>query len=519
MREGVYEVVDGRKVVDLYKLTGKGYERGWFTNCNCRYRFFEGARSTKKSVDILGYEPIFKILSDKRRNIMICRKNDSDNRQSTYENICGRLADLDLLGTEFKATLNPLEITYVRTGQKIIFRGLNNPTSLNSVTFAHGFLTDIYIEEAFELDSYQDFRKLDGSLRGKYNGITLQITLCFNAWDGESWLYNEFFKGKLEDDYELLDHPEITYLDYKDEEYIGPFGKGLYLHKSTYKINEFRDKENYDRSAQECKEKDPERYKVEFLGMFGTTTGKVYRNWKPEELIIPIQKIISTDKYGNPVMDFADFSIGIDTGLSDGEGKVKSVKKNESQDVKIKAATTMSLNAITSDFKTLVSIDEYFHSNNKGDNSWNTDNTQVYTEPEQIDACVRQIRDWINEFAPSPTMLMKGTINIYVDAADIGFRQNLELKLREYGIYNCNVMASSKRPIRMRVSFSNMLMAYGEFLVCDRCKNLIREIKNCRKGEGNKPRADGNDHEINAHEYSVLPFYPRLVRWADYKEH
>ena len=149
MREGVYDIVDGRKVVSLYKLTGKGYERGWFTNCNCRYRLFEGARSTKKSVDILGYEPIFKILSDKRRNVMICRKNDSDNRQSTFENICGRLSDLDLLGTEFKATLNPLEITYLRTGQKIIFRGLNNPTSLNSVTFAHGYLTDIYIEEAF----------------------------------------------------------------------------------------------------------------------------------------------------------------------------------------------------------------------------------------------------------------------------------------------------------------------------------------------------------------------------------
>lgn len=517
MREGVYDIVDGKKVVSLYKLTGKGYERGWFTNCKCRYRLFEGARSTKKSVDILGYEPIFKILSDKRRNVMICRKNDSDNRQSTFENICGRLADMDLLGTEFKATLNPLEITYIRTGQKIIFRGLNNPTSLNSVTFAHGYLTDIYIEEAFELDSYQDFRKLDGSLRGKYPGITLQITMCFNAWDGESWLNEEFFKGRLDDDYELLDHPEITYLDYKDENWVGPYGRGLYLHKSTYKINEFRDKEIYDASAAECKIKDPERYKVEFLGMFGVTTGKVYRNWNPS-LVIPIQNIIGTDQYGRPKMEFADFAIGVDTGLSDGEGKIKTVKKNENQDVKIKAATTMSLSAITNDLKTLVAIDEYFHSNNRTDNACNTDNREVLTEPEQVTACALQIVKWIKEFAPTPTILMKGTINIYVDCADIGFRQSLEVELRKYNI-NCLLLASSKRPIRMRVTFTNMLMAYGEFLVCDRCKNLIREIKNCRKGEGNKARADGNDHEINAHEYAVLPFYPRLIRWADYKPH
>lgn len=519
MRDGICEIIDGKKVVNLYKLTGKGYERGWFSNCNCRYRLYEGARSTKKSVDIIGYEPIFKILSDKRRNIMICRKNDSDNRQSSYENICGRLADLDLLGTEFKATLNPLEITYIRTGQKIIFRGLNNPTSLNSITFAHGYLTDVYIEEAFELDSYADFRKLDGSLRGKYPGITLQITLCFNAWDGDSWLYEMFFKGRLEDNYDLLDNPEITYLDYKDEEWIGPFGKGLYLHKSTYKINEFRDKELYDAAAAECKLKDPERYKVEFLGMFGITTGKVYTNFHPEELIIPIQQILGVNKYGAPIMDFIDFSIGIDTGLSNGEGKIKSVKKNESQDIKIKAATTMSLCAITSDYKKLVTIDEYFHSNNPNDNSCNTDNQDRYTEPEQVDACAKQIGNWINEFEKSETYLMKGTINIFVDSADIGFRQSLEIKLREYGIFNCNVMASTKRPIRTRISFTNLLMAYGEFLICDRCKNLIREFKNCRKGEGNVARADGNDHIINANEYGFAIMYPKVVRWADYKEH
>ena len=519
MREGVYEIVDGRKVVDLYKLTGGGYERGWFTNCHCRYRLFEGARNTKKSYNILGIEPIFKILSDKRRNVMICRKNDSDNRQSTFENLCGRLADLDLLGTEFKATLNPLEITYLRTGQKIIFRGLNNPTSLNSVTFAHGYLTDIYIEEAFELDSYMDFKKLDGSLRGKYPGITLQLTMCFNAWDGESWLNQEFFKGNLDDDYELLDHPDIRYLDYINEDWNGPYGQGLYLHKSTYKINEFRDVESYDRSARERKEKDPESYKVEFLGMFGVTTGKVYRNWKPEELVIPIQKILATDQFGNPLMDFYDYAIGVDTGLSDGEGKVKSVKKNENQDVKIKAATTMSLGAITSDFKTLVTIDEYFHSNNPSENAWNTDNQENYTEPQQVDACARQIIAWMKEFSKTPTCLMKGTMNIYVDCADIGFRQSLEVKLREYDVYNANCLASAKRPIRMRVSFSNLLMAYGEFLVCDRCKNLIREIKNCRKGEGNKARADGNDHQINAHEYQSQPFYPKLIRWGEYKEH
>ena len=199
------------------------------------------------------------------------RQNDSDNRQSTYENICGCIVDLGL-EEAFKFSKNPLVIEYKKTGQQIIFRGLNNPTSLNSITFAHGYLTDVYIEEAFEISSYADFRKLDGSVRGKLpDGLFHQITLCFNSWDGDSWLNEVFFKNRLEDDYEILDRPDITYMDYYDPDFIGDYGKGLYLHISTYKINEFRHPD-YDLAAQAMKKRAPEIYKVEFLGMFGNTT-------------------------------------------------------------------------------------------------------------------------------------------------------------------------------------------------------------------------------------------------------
>lgn len=519
MRDDCYIIKDDRKILSLPKLLGKGYGRGWFSNCKVRYRLFEGARSTKKSKVILGYEPIIKIISDERRNVVICRKNDSDNRQSTFENICGCIEDLGL-EEFFTKNTNPLQITYKPTGQKIIFRGLNNPTSLNSLTFAHGYLTDIYIEEAFEIDNFADFRKLDGSLRGEMpDGLFQQITMCFNAWDGESWLYYEFFKGRLEDDYEYLDRDDVTYMDYYDPEYVGQFGKGLYLHKSTFKINEFRDKINYDASAKEMKEKAPEIYKVEFLGMFGVTTGKVYDCWN-DTLVVPIQEIIGNiANTPQPKMLFADFAIGIDTGLSNGEGKIKIVKKGENQDQKIKSATTMALSAITSDFKKLVVIDEYFHSNDRYQNTTNTDDRTTLTEPQMIDRLCETIKKWKNIYGHGQTLLMKGTINIYVDNEDIGFRQNLEIKLREHGIYGCNVMGSTKLAIRTRVSFENLLMAYGDFIVCDKCSNLIREIKSCRKGDGNVARADGNDHIINAQEYSVAPFYTSLVRWKSFKEH
>lgn len=519
MREDIWIEKNGKKVLSMKKLLGKGYTKAWFSNCKLRYRLFCGARSTKKSKVILGYEPVFKILSDARRNVLIVRKNDSDNRQTTFENICGCITDLGM-ESAFKISKNPLAIEYIKTGQQIIFRGLNNPTSLNSLTFAHGYLTDVYIEEAFEVDSYEDFRKLDGSLRGKLpDGLFLQITLCFNAWDGDSWLNENFFKNRLEDDYATLDRDDVTYMDYYDPEFIGPYGKGLYLHKSTYKINEFRDTVNYDASAREMKIKAPEIYKVEFLGMFGNTTAAVYPEWNSKALVVPIQDIIGNDVHGFPKMKFADFAIGIDTGLSDGQGKVLKVGKNEDANIKVRAATTMTLCAVTQDLNKIVTIAEYFHSNNPAQNMSNTDNRDKLGLIEQADALLKYIIQWGQEYQNPSTILMKGTINIYVDSADIGFRQVLETKSREYGLYNLRFLPSTKLSIQTRVDFDRLLMAYGDYLISDLCPNLEREIKNARRGKKGEAREDGNDHVLTASEYCRAPLLSILRRWKNFKQH
>lgn len=519
MREDIWnnsDTIDG-KTLSLRKLIGKGYDAAWFLNCKVRYRLFCGARSTKKSKNIIGYEPILKILSDPRRNILIARQNDSDNRQSTFENICGCIIDLGLEKV-FKISKNPLTIEYIKTGQQIIFRGLNNPTSLNGITFAHGYFTDAYIDEAFEIPSYDDFRKVDGSIRGKLpDDLFFQITLCFNAWDGDSWINQEFFKNRLEDDYAYLDRDDVTYMDYYDPDFIGPYGRGLYLHKSTYKINDFR-APDYDLSAQEMKRKAPEIYKVEFLGMFGNTSAAVYPEWH-DGLVIPINNIIGRKENGAPLMDFAEFTIGIDTGLSDGAGHVKKVLKNEDPAVKVRAATTMCLSAITKDLNKLIAVDEYFHSNNPADNMFNTDNRDNLGLPQQADALIQYIIKWTNQYSNLGTILMRGMINVYIDSADLGFRQVMEMKANEYGLFNIRFMPSTKLSIQSRVDFYRLLMAYGDFQVSEKCPNLKREIKNARRGKKGEAREDGNDHMLTCIEYGSTPMLASLRRWKTFKQH
>lgn len=496
-------------VLDTYKLIGTGYERAWFKHCRARYRWFVGGRSTKKSYDIIGYEPIFKLLLDPLRNCLMVRANDKDNRDSTFAIILKCLNNMGIKHL-FQIRVSPLEIKLKKTGQKILFRGMNDPESITSINVEVGYLTDVYIEEAFQIKNYDDFKILDGSIRAP-EGIPVQITGCLNGWDGECWINEMFFNGRLAEDFETLDRPEVTYMDYYDPDYIGRYGRGLYLHRSTYKINEFRDKVNYDIAMQELKKTYLEAYKVEALGLFGVTTGKVYEKFSEKELVIPIQKIL------NGELPIGDFAIGIDTGLSNGEGKVKTVKRGENPDLKVKSATTMSLCYITNDSKKLVTVDEYFHSNNPSDNVMNTDNRDSLTEIEIIHQCINQIYAWIDEF--EGTRLMSGQIRIYVDNADIGFRQMLELELKKRGLFRCELYASSKKKtIRTRVAYTNVLMAYSEYLICDRCKNLIREIKNARKGDKGEARADGNDHILNATEYAQVTFYERLLRWRTFKE-
>lgn len=514
MREDIYTIEEDKKVYDVQKIFGRGYNNILFWNFKGRYRFAVGSRSSKKSVNLLGYEVIFKIISDDRRNVIMCRQNDVDNRTSNFPLLLGCIEDLGLTD-KFKTTTQPLEITYKPTGQKILFKGLNNPTSLQGLKFAHGYLTDVYIDEASECENYSDFLQLDGSLRVSKEvakTLPIQITIVMNPWSPEHWIYTEFFKGRLEPTEEYME----THMwdDYCDPDFVGPFGKGLFLHQSNYKINEFRD-ETWDLAAAEMKRRSPELYKPNFLGLFGATTGLCYPEFK-ENCLCSAEDIMSRN-------DILYFAIGIDTGLSNGEGKKVTIKKGEDPGKKVRAATTMILSGITKDLNDVFVVDEYFHSNNAGDNATNTDNRDDLTYPQLLRQIMSVLVDWVKKYSnlPKGNLLMKGTVNCFVDNADQGTIDNLTTMARDFGLYNFKFLPCTKKPIQTRVDFERMLMAYSCFHVNkDWCKNCVREYKVARKGDKGEARAPGNDHCLDSISYSLAPYYTSIKLWkTKFKEH
>lgn len=78
-----------------------------------------------------------------------------------------------------------MKVTNKLTGSDIIFRGMDNPEKVKSVTR----VTRVWIEEATELTE-EDFNQIDLRIRGV---AELQITLTYNPIDKDHWLNVRFW--------------------------------------------------------------------------------------------------------------------------------------------------------------------------------------------------------------------------------------------------------------------------------------------------------------------------------------
>lgn len=236
------------KNIYLPDVVGKGYKTFW--NFKGRYRVVKGSRASKKSTTA-ALNLIYRIIKYPKSNALVVRKTYRTLQDSCYAQLrwaCDRLGVKEYF--DFK--LSPLEIIYKPTGQKILFRGLDDPLKVTSVTVDVGYLCFLWIEEAYEIMSESDFDMLDESIRGEVPGeLFKQITLTLNPWNERHWIKNRFFDR---DDKDTL---AIT---------------------TNYLCNEWLDES--DRNVFErMKVHNPRRFQVAGLGNWGIAEGLVYENF------------------------------------------------------------------------------------------------------------------------------------------------------------------------------------------------------------------------------------------------
>ena len=171
--------------INIAKLVGKGYKKFW--NYKGRYRVTKGGRASKKSTTNALWIP-YMMMKYPLANTLVVRRVFNTHKDSTYTQLKWAINKLGVSHL-WKFSKSPLEIVYIPTGQKILFRGLDDPMSITSITVEHGHLCWCWFEEAFQVMNEDDFNKVDMSIRGELpEGYFKQITLTFNPWSDKHWL-------------------------------------------------------------------------------------------------------------------------------------------------------------------------------------------------------------------------------------------------------------------------------------------------------------------------------------------
>ena len=231
---------------------GGGY--GAFWHSKKRYRVLKGGKGSKKSTTT-ALNLILRMMQYPGANLLVVRQVMDTHRSSTFAQLCWAVQRLGV-SQLWRKTVSPMELTYLPTGQKVLFRGFDDVLKLASTTVDKGYLCWVWIEEAYEIAQEADFEKLDLSVpRGQIPApLFKQTTLTFNPWSETHWLKSRFF-----------DRPD---------EQVDTF-------TTTYKDNEFLDET--DRAVFARMEKEnPRRYQVAGLGHWGIAEGLVFERWRVE---------------------------------------------------------------------------------------------------------------------------------------------------------------------------------------------------------------------------------------------
>lgn len=243
-----------------FKFRKKKFNKRYLPYLNCQSKtqiFFGGAGSGKS---VFNAQKILLDILKGDRNYLVIRKVYRTIEESVFNELEKASYQLGI-NRFFNFKSSPLKIT-CSNGHQILFRGMDDPEKVKSVTPKKGVITDIYIEEATEITE-DDYNILLTRLRGKCDVIK-RTHLSFNPVLENHWLRKRFF---TETD-EKFHHTEE-----------------LLILKTTHKDNEFLDDQDHE-MYEGYKDIDIYLYEVYTLGNWGVLKGLIFKSsdWEIADL-------------------------------------------------------------------------------------------------------------------------------------------------------------------------------------------------------------------------------------------
>ena len=170
-----------------------------------------------------------------KNRLLAVRKVKDTLKDSMFQELVSVIEDWRIK-EYFTITTSPMKIVNNITGSDIIFRGMDDPEKIKSVSK----VTRVWVEEATELNK-ADFDQLDIRLRGEWK--ELQMTCTYNPISDQHWLITDFWNIWSTEDVECM--------------------------HSTYKDNRFVWQENYDKVMERLKNTDINLYNIYALWIPG----------------------------------------------------------------------------------------------------------------------------------------------------------------------------------------------------------------------------------------------------------
>jgi phage terminase large subunit len=216
------------------------------------YWLHGGRGSTKSS--FISLSIVLLIVAFPFSNAVVVRRFGNTLRDSVYQQCLWAIGVLGLDGY-FRAKISPMEIVYLPTGQRIVFRGADDPLKLKGVKFTKGYCAVVWFEELDQFEGIDAVRSILNSLRR--GGEDFWIFYSYNPprtmW---SWVNVECLERKRRADTLVK---RSSYLDVIDEhpEWLGA---------------PFIDEAEYLRDTNE------KSWRWEYLGEITGTGGAVFDN-------------------------------------------------------------------------------------------------------------------------------------------------------------------------------------------------------------------------------------------------
>ena len=243
-----------------------------------RTQIFYGGSGSGKSV-FIAQRCVFDLMTG-GRNYLICRQIGRTLRGSVFTEVC-RVINQWGVGALFNVNKSDMLIT-CQNGYQIIFAGLDDVEKLKSLTPAKGVITDIWVEEATEVER-ASLKQLYKRQRGGSENTPKRMTLTFNPIMQSHWIYQDYFSTIGWTDKQS---------DYKNAD--------LSILKTTYKDNRFL---TTDDAKDLERETDSYYYKVYTLGEWGILGNVIFTNWSVQDL-------------SHEQAQFTNRRVGLDFGFS-----------------------------------------------------------------------------------------------------------------------------------------------------------------------------------------------------------